>query len=239
MTTRNSAIRMLLLAIIVIGLACTVHSNWRLASLREVHDELRMRVGLFEKADPAKVHVVRASVPKDLIASGISDSKVWRYRVSLPAKYHLCCENHEGLIKADAPGGVGGSSMHRSVNPSSKPLEMMFSFSFIKDNGRWTLSANHTGGSSAHQVPQDFPIHSPEKLVVEEVVDFGVTRSFGPDEPICLLRIREKDEALNRDGTKKHGIYRGFVFYIFENKNKEAFNAWTNGEISSMKEMKK
>ncbi|MGI9442880.1 MAG: hypothetical protein ACR2N1_10470 [Rubripirellula sp.] len=238
MATKRFAIRMLLLVLIATGLACTVYSNLRLAGLREVHDELRMRVGIFEGADPAKVRVVRAGVPEDLIASGINDSKVWRYRISLPAKYHLCCESHEGLVKADAPGGASSYSRNW-VGPNSEPSEITFSVSFIKDNGQWTLSVIHTGGSNGLYVPQDFPISSPEKLVIDEVVDFGVTRSFGPDEAICLLRIREKGEALNRDGTKKHGLYRGFGFYMFEDSNKEAFSAWTNGEISSMQEMKK
>jgi hypothetical protein len=237
LATKRFAIRILLMLIIATGLACTVFSNLRLSSLREVHDNLRARVGLFEEADPAKVRVVRAGVPEDLITSGMGDSKIWRYRLSFPAKYGACYQNHQGLIKADAPGGGEYSSSWG--NPKSEPSEIVFSVSFIQDNGEWTLSVNHTGGSSSHSVSKDFPINSFENLVIEEVVDFGVTRTFEADEPICLLRIREKDEALNRDGTKKQGLYRGFVFYIFESQNEKAFDAWANGEISSMQEMNK
>lgn len=237
MATKRSALRILLLMVIATGLIFTVSANLRLSSLREVHHELLMRVGLFEESDLTKVHVVRAGVPEDLITSEMSNCKIWRYRLSIPAKYHLCYQNHQGLVKADAPGGLGGSSRTWG-SPNPEPSEVVFSVSFVQDNGEWTLSVNHIGGASSHAVPKDFDINSVDDLVVEEVVDFGVTRSFSADEPICLLRIREKNEALNRDGTKKQGLYRGFVFYLFEKQREKAFSAWASGQVSAMQEVK-
>ncbi|MGI9469317.1 MAG: hypothetical protein ACR2OA_19515 [Rubripirellula sp.] len=238
MTKRRFAIRILLTMVIATGLVCTVYLNLRLSSLREVHHDLQMRVGLFEEADSAKVRVVRAGVPEDLVTSEMSDGKIWRYRLSLPAKYQPVYQRYDGLVKADAPGGAGGSSRSWG-SPNPEPSEIDFSVSFILDNGQWTLSVSHTGGGSSHAVPHKFPINSVDDLVIEQVVDFGVTRSFDADEPICLFRIREKNEALNRDGTKKVGLYRGFVFYLCENQSEKAFSAWASGQVSSMQEIEK
>lgn len=198
-----------------------------------------MRVGLFQASDSSMVHVVRAGVPKELIGSGIDDSKSWRFRITLPANYRPCYHSHEGLVRADAPGGGGGGESRTWGTANPEPSEIVFTVSCIRDNGEWTLSVNHTGGASSHGVPQNFPIDSLDDLILEEVVDFGATRSFQPDEPICLLRVREKAEALNRNGTSKEGLYRGFVCYIFDSQHEKAFDAWASGETRFMQEPSK
>ncbi len=224
---------MLLTVVIATGLACTIYVNLKVTALREAHANLRMRVGLFEETDPAKIHVVRAGVPEELVGPLIGDGKIWRYRLSVPASYHPCYHRHEGLVKEVAPGGTGSTSRHYGRS-NSKPSEINLSISCIQDMGDWRLSVNVTGGGSSQNLPQDFPINKVDNLVIEEVVDFGITRSFDPDEAICLLRVREKNEARRRDGTKRKGLYRGFVVYMFDKKHSKAFDAWQNGTIPNM-----
>ena len=239
LATTRFGVRAMLSLVIATGLACTVHFTLRVGSLRQLHEDLRMRVGLFPASDSSMVHVVRAGVPKELIGSGVDDSKIWRFRITLPANYRPCYHSHEGLVRAEAPGGGGGGESRTWGPANPEPSEIFFSVSYVRDNDEWTLSVNHTGGASSHGVPPNFPTVSLDDLIIEEVVDFGGTRSFQPDEPICLLRVREKDEALNRDGTSKEGLYRGSVFYLFDSQYEKAFDAWANGDARFMQEPKK
>ena len=237
MPTKNSALRFILLLLFLIGVAFTIHSTSHLSTLRQRHADLRMNVGLFEAADASKVRVVRATVPEELRAPGIEDSIVWRFRLSFPANYEACYQSNLGLVKTGRPGGSGSSSTsYGSTNP--KPSEAIVTVSFIKDNGKWICSLDYSGGATSHSVPPAFPIESLENLVIEQVVDYGDSRSFDVDEPICLLRIRDKTLATNRDGTPKKDLYNGFVFYVFNAQTEKAFRAWEQGKTTSMGEQK-
>ena len=237
MATKKSALRILLLVLIMIGVAFTIHSTSQLSTLRQRHADLRMNVGLFEQADASKVRVVRAKVPEELLAPGIEDSIVWRFRISFPANYEPCYQSTLGLVKPGSPGGSGSSNTSFGF-PNPEPSESIVSLSFIKDKGEWIFSKNYTGGASTHSVPPAFRIGSLENLVIEQVVDYGDSRSFDVDEPICLLRIRDKTLATNRDGTPKKDLHNGFSFYVFNAQNEKAFTAWAEGKTASMEEQK-
>ena len=237
MPTKNSALRFILFVLFLIGVAFTIHSTSLLSTLRQRHADLRMNVGLFEEADASKVRVVRANVPEELLVPGIEDSIVWRFRMSFPANYDACYQSTLGLVKTGSPGGSGSSNTSFG-SPNPEPSESIVSLSFIKDKGEWMCSMNYTGGASMHSVPPAFRIGSLENLVIEQVVDYGDSRSFDVDEPICLLRIRDKKLATNRDGTPKKDLYNGFAFYVFNAQNEKAFTAWAAGKTASMEEQK-
>ena len=235
--TKSSALLFILFVLFLIGVAFTIHSTTLLSTLRQRHADLRMDVGLFEEGDASKVRVVRANVPEELRAPGIEDSIVWRFRISFPAHYEACYQSTLGLVKPGSPGGSGSSNTSfGSANP--KPSEASVSLSFIKDKGEWICSMNYSGGATSLSVPPDFPIGSLENVVIEQVVDYGDSRSFDVDAPICLLRIRDKNLATNRDGTQKKGLYNGFSFYVFNAQNEKAFTAWAAGNTASMEEQK-
>ena len=222
--------------VICVGLAYTAHYNSTLAELRKEHTDLRMRVGLFDEADAGKVCVVRADVPQELLPYGVAQSRVWRYRLSFPSNYSPLYRSKLGFIQADGPQAKAHHSSTTRDAPLPEPSEAIASISLVQGEkgGEWELSVHHSGGSSLRKPVEGFDIDSIDELVIEELVDFGVSRSFEKDEPICLLRIREKNEALNRDGTKKDGLYRGFVFYLLEEANEKAFNAWADGKTRTM-----
>lgn len=235
MATSRIATRIVLALVILSGIAFTVLTNSQLSMLRQQHNELRMQVGLFEDGGTGMVRLVRMSVPPELLSTEIAETRTWRYRLSFPANYCARFQDTMGLVKADSPGGWGSSSS-RYGDKNSERTEMIVSISFVRVDGRWTLSVKGLGGSHSHTVPQEFSLDSLDDLVIEEGVDFNTSRAFGSDQPICLLRIRGRSPVVNRDGTEKEGLYQGFVCYIYEEQQEKEFEAWANGKIKSMGE---
>lgn len=232
---RRSIIRVLLLTAITMGVVCTIHYNSRLASLRRNHNQLRMRVGFFDVESPERVRVVRTAVPEDLVYPGMEKSLVWRYRVSFPAGYEASYQAGVGLLKADAPC-INGSTSTSFGGGNPKSSEMVVAIAFIPNGGQWFLSNKHSGGSSILQLPETFSPESIDDYVVEPLVDFGVTRTFASDEPICFLRVREKELVVTRNGTQSKNLFRGCAVYGFNGTHVDAFAAWQRGEVNSMKE---
>lgn len=235
LAARRSVVRIALILVIASGILCTVYYNSRLSSVRRTHTDLRARVGLFDFGDSGKVQIVRTRVPDEFSATGINKAIVWRFRLSLPANYGFCCNTNIGLVKSNAPGGTGGATTNfGSANANASEVDV--AISFIELNEEWLVSVRHTTGSGSQSLPKSFPIDCIEDLVVEPVVDYGVTRTFDGVDAICLLRIREKNFAVSNTGKGKKDLYRGCSVYCFSIEHQDAFFAFQRGEISSMKE---
>ena len=235
LAARRSVVRIALILVITSGVVCTFYYNSRLSSVRRTHTDLRARVGLFDFGDPGKVQIVRTRIPDEFSATGINKAIVWRFRLSLPANYGFCCSTNIGLVKSNAPGGTGGTNtIFGGANANAS--EVAVSISFIEHKEKWLVSVSHTTGSGSQSLPKSFPIDSIDDLVVEPVVNYGVTRTFDGVDAICLLRIREKNLAVSNTGKAKEDLYRGCSVYCFSSEYQDAFFAWQRGEISSMKE---
>lgn len=226
--------RIVLALAVLIGIGFSIRYNLELSRLRETHAELREQIGLLDVADPKKVAIAHVPLPDDAIPPGVEHAHVWRYRIHIPANYGPSYKIQRGLIKADSPQGRGGSGSSWS-SPQKNSEEALASMALIKSDGRWIFCRSTGGGSSTSSMPNDFDFDSLDDLVIETAISpDDKTRMFETDEAICLIRLREKTLAKKRNGKNEEGLYRGFSVYLYSAKHRDAFEAWSEGETTSM-----
>lgn len=232
-------LRIILAVAALIGFAFSIYYNRILAQLRDDHANLQKQAGLLEVPDRSKVAISYIPVNDDLIPPGVTEAHVWRYRVYIPANFGVCHSGKCGLISADSPQGQGGGTDSWN-SPQAEPEETLVTLALIKSDGQWMFSRTNGGSSSTSNVPQDLDFSSLEDLVIEPIVSAtDPTRDFDVDEPICLLRVREKDLAKKRNGQKHDNLYRGCSVYMHSADRKDAFTAWANGKTDTMAEVER
>lgn len=232
-------LRTLLAVAAVIGFAVSIYYNQALARLRQERSDLQTQVGSLEVTDESKVVISRVPSSDDVIPPGVDRAHVWRYRMHLPANYDDCQARRSGLVSADSPQGEGGGGGGGSSGGVSRPepRRLFITFALIENDGKWLFTNSIAGMSSASNLSQDFKIDSLDDIVIETAVPAGdETCVYDADDAICLLRLREKELAVNSNGKTKKDRYRGFSLYMYSKDRKDAFEAWASGNADSMED---
>ncbi|EMI57368.1 hypothetical protein [Rhodopirellula sallentina] len=235
-TRSFSPLRILLVIVAVVGCGFSIVSNQQLSAAREEHVELRKQVGYLKIDDPGKVVVAQIPASDEVVPPFVHQAHVWRYRIHLPANYGPCFKMQRGLVSADSPRGQGGSGSSWSMG-NSEPEEVLSTMALFQHGDKWMFCRSSDGSSSTSSLRKDFVIGSLDDFVIETPVSIGdEARMIDKAEAICLLRFREKELAKKRNGEPKKNLYRGFAVYLFSAKHRDAFEAWANGKVDSMKE---
>ncbi len=228
--------RIILILLSLIGIGFSIRCNLELSRLRQTHADLREQVGFLDVADPSQVAISHVPTSDDAVPPGVDQAHLWRYRMYFPANYGASYRMQHGLVKAVSPQGRGGSSSTWS-GPKAKSEEALMTIALIKSDGKWILCRSVGGSSSTSSMPKDFDFESLDELVVETpLLPSDKTRTYATDDAICLIRLREKQLAKKRNNKPEKDLYRGFNVYVYGAQHKDAFDAWSQGEATSMKE---
>ncbi|MCP4885830.1 MAG: hypothetical protein GY904_04360 [Planctomycetaceae bacterium] len=235
MFRKHSPLRIVLITISAVGIACTLYYNEERNQLRGTLTELQKQVGVWKVEDESKVVIARIPVAKDAIPPGVGKCHLWQYRIHLPAKYAPCVSSTSGLVKANAPGGQGSQNTGMS-GQIAEPEQKLATVALIETDDQWKFYFRVGGNSSSASMPPDFSIERLGDFVVEPVVSGNEIGVFDADEAICLFRIREKELATDGRGNIIKDLYAGCTAYIFSKDQQDAFTEWSQGQRNSMKE---
>ncbi|MFG0290897.1 MAG: hypothetical protein ACF8CQ_22190 [Rhodopirellula sp. JB044] len=229
-------LRILLVILAVVGCGYSIVSNQQLSAAREEHMELRKQVGYLKVDDPGKVVVAQIPASDEVVPPFVHQAHVRRFRIHIPSNYGPCFKMQRGLVSANSPRGQGGSGSSWSMG-NSEPEEVLSTMALFKHGDKWLMCRSSDGSSSTSSLPKDFVIENLDDFVIDTPVSIGdEARVIDKDEAICLLRFREKELAKKRSGQPREDLYRGFAVYLFSAKHRDAFEAWANGKVDSMKE---
>lgn len=235
MIRKRSPLRIVLITITAVGIACTLYYNQKRNQLRGSLTELQKQVGVWKVEDESKVVIARIPVSEDAIPPGVGKCYLWQYRIHLPAKYAACVARTSGLVKANAPGGQGSQSTGMS-GQIAKPEQKLATAALIEADDQWNFYFRVGGSASSAGMPPDFSIETLGDFVVEPVVSGNEIGVFDADEAICLFRLREKELATDGGGNVMKDLYVGCTAYLFSEDQQKAFTEWSQGQRNSMKE---
>lgn len=225
-----------LLFVLALGGAVTSFTiGQRLHALRQEIQELSQQVGYLAVRDESQVHIAIIPSDDELIPPGVEQAYVWRFRVFLPANFGLLVMSRAGAISADSPRARGGGgSGWRSG--SKEPVETTMTVSLLKTQRGWMLSRMSDGSSGATSLPQKLDLESMQDMVIEPVTSQeSGPKSFDVNEPICLLRIRGKEQLAPR-GNEDVAFYPGIYIYMAERQLSDALEQWAQGKIDEIPE---
>jgi hypothetical protein len=223
-----------LLVLALVGAASSLYYGRQVRQLERDRAELAEQVGLLEVTDPRRVHLRWVPTDNFQPPPGVELAYLWRFRIYTPANYGPCWITRSGAIAADSPrnrGGGGGSWGAKNKDPE----ESMLTVAIIKANDRWVLSRINQGSSSTRSLPESLELDKLNDLIIEPVVDLKTPgKSFGADQPICLLRIRSEEPVESKEGEP--ALYPGVVYYLVESDRRPDFQRWADGDLDSMPE---
>ena len=214
-------LRVMLCIAALVGIWCSIGASRQVATLQVELERFTKAVGYMPIKDPTKVYV--------LALPGESEH-VWRFRVYLPPNY----DAHE----AYRYGQISGStSRHRSASGGAsstgvvpEPVEYFVTIAFLKEKDHWELHTSTRNSRGCGGLGQEFEklIETPNALDIE-VAGADGPEQFDTDEPICLIRMRDrqpvKNQGADKDKDKDDPFYNGFFYFIVPRPALPSFEA--------------
>jgi hypothetical protein len=225
-------VRCIVVIAILVGCFYSLSAGSRLQELKRENRELRAQTGDLQIDDPGRVNIV--ALHHDTLDVGVDKGivRLWKFRTYYPGGYQPNHFVRSREVSADSPrAGSSGSSSYNNM-PLKEAKYDTLTLSITKSEYGWRLSRLSDNASGATSVSKELDFGDAENLVIEPVVSPGEgTVSFPPDEPICILRVREKVPVKQRRKTESdEPLYRGFYYYLVPFEARESFEMQIRGE---------
>ncbi len=225
-------IRAAVVIAILVGCIYSLSAGSKLQGLKRENRDLRAQTGDLRIGDPRRVHMV--AIDDGAPAAGIDEGivRLWKFRTYYPAGYQPNHFLRSREISANSPRSrASGSSSYNSTPLKEAHFDTLI-LSITKSDSGWQLSRLTENGGGAMSIAKELDFSDAENLVIEPAVrpDEG-TVSFPIDEPICVLRVRQKEPVKSRrKKADEEPLYQGFFYYLVPAEARASFEAQMRGE---------